>query len=326
MDTVRSLKAIVEWRISSAQERIRFYQKRRNDLAQYSALHETMNKLAETEHRLEKLDQEYTRLRMVEALLEMLISCRSLRVCIATLTLAFGARLSSEQFRLSMLEERLVTSDSEGDDAVTVTEETLVPVSEGDDAVTVTEETLVPVCRPVFGMERSRHPLERGRHPLERSRERSRHPLERRSRHPLERSRHRVKTGRSKVRKKPATGSSSSSRGSRRGRKNAKNEGSTAEAIKKPAARDACNQTKRQALTELPAKAGTMAATRKPLVQATGSSTGGGSGNGSGGVHSTAVAADVKTMPLPSTGTPSRTQSPSIGTPQSPPFPKSWNT
>ena len=115
-----------------------------------------------------------------------------------------------------------------------------------------------------------------------------------------------LETARSKVRKKPAAGTSSSSRGSRRGRKKTKNKDSTAEAIKRQTASDACTQAKRQALTELPAKAGTMAATRKPSVQAAGSSTGGGSGNGSGGVHSTAVAADAKMMLLP---TPIRQQS-----------------
>jgi hypothetical protein len=115
-----------------------------------------------------------------------------------------------------------------------------------------------------------------------------------------------LEAGRSKVRKTLAAGSISSSRGSRRGRKNAKNKGSTADVIKKQAASDACTQAKRQALTELPAKAGAMAATRKPSVQAAGSSTGGGSGNGSGGVHSTAVAADAKMMLLP---TPIRQQS-----------------
>ena len=108
------------------------------------------------------------------------------------------------------------------------------------------------------------------------------------------------------MRKKPATGSSSSSRGSRRGRKNAKHDGSTAEAIKRQAASDACTRAKRKALTGLPAKAGAMAATRKPSVQAAGSSTAGGSDNGSGGVHSTAVAADAKMMLLP---TPIRQQS-----------------
>ena len=87
-----------------------------------------------------------------------------------------------------------------------------------------------------------------------------------------------LETGRSKVRKKPATGSSCSSRGSRSGRKKVK-----------AAASDACSQAKRRAITDVHARAGAMAAMRKPLVQA-----GGGSGNGSGGVHSTAVAADAK--------------------------------
>ena len=137
-----------------------------------------------------------------------------------------------------------------------------------------------------------------------------------------------LETGRSKVRKKSATGCGSSSPGSRCGRKKAKNKGSTAEAIKKQAASDACTQAKRQALTVFPAKAGAMASTRKPSVQARGTSTGGGSGNGSRGVHSTAVAADAKMMLLP---TPIRQQPPHptwtpSGTPQSPPFPKSWNT
>ena len=126
------------------------------------------------------------------------------------------------------------------------------------------------------------------------------------------------------MRKKPATGSSSS----RCGRKKVKNKGSTAVAKKKPAASDACSQAKRQALTDVPAKVGAMAATRKTSVQAAGSSTAGGSGNGSRGVHSTAVAADAKMMLLP---TPIRQQPPHptwtpSGTPQSPPFPKSWNT
>ena len=115
-----------------------------------------------------------------------------------------------------------------------------------------------------------------------------------------------LEAGRSKARKKLAAGSSSSSRGSRRGRKKTKNKDSTAEAIKKQAASDACTRAKRKALTGLPAKAGAMAATRKPSVQAAGSSTAGGSGNGSGGVHSTAVAADAKMMLLP---TPIRQQS-----------------
>ena len=73
----------------------------------------------------------------------------------------------------------------------------------------------------------------------------------------------------------------------------------------------------------------------KHLGQAAGSTTSGSSGNGSGGVHSTAVAADAKMMLLPTpirqqpstpTATPLGTQSPSIGTLQWPPFPKSWNT
>ena len=51
----------------------------------------------------------------------------------------------------------------------------------------------------------------------------------------------------------------------------------------------ACGQAKRRAITDVPAKAGAMAAMRNPLVQAAESSTGDGSGNGSGGVHSTAV-------------------------------------
>ena len=91
-----------------------------------------------------------------------------------------------------------------------------------------------------------------------------------------------LETGRSKVRKKPATGSSCSSRGSRSGRKKVK-----------AAASDACSQAKRRAITDVHARAGAMAAMRKPLVQA-----GGGSCNGSGGVHSTAVAADAKIMLL----------------------------
>ena len=140
-----------------------------------------------------------------------------------------------------------------------------------------------------------------------------------------------LETGRSKVRKKPATGSSSS----RCGRKKVKNKGSTAGAKKKPAASDACSQAKRQALTDVPAKVGAMAATRKSLVQTARSSTGDGSGNGSGGLHSTAEAADVKIMLLPTpirqqpstpTATPLGTRSPSIGMLQCPPFPKSWNT
>ena len=85
-----------------------------------------------------------------------------------------------------------------------------------------------------------------------------------------------------------------------------KNKGSTAGAKKKPAASDACSQAKRQALTDVPAKVGAMAATRKSLVQTARSSTGDGSGNGSGGLHSTAEAADVKIMLLP---TPIRQQS-----------------
>ena len=85
------------------------------------------------------------------------------------------------------------------------------------------------------------------------------------------------------MRKKPATGSSCSSRGSRSGRKKVK-----------AAASDACSQAKRRAITDVHARAGAMAAMRKPLVQA-----GGGSGNGSGGVHSTAVAAGAKINLLP---------------------------
>ena len=144
-----------------------------------------------------------------------------------------------------------------------------------------------------------------------------------------------LETGRSKVRKKPATGSSISSRGGRNGRKKTKNMVSTVETNKKPAARDACSQANRQALVDLLAKAGAMAATRKPLVQAAGAFTCGGSGNGSGGVHSTAVAGDAIIMLLPAPisqqllppiGTPLGTRSLTIGTPQLPPFPKSWNT
>ena len=361
VETVRSLKATVEWRNSSAQaQHADLTQRKTNyetDLEEVrnesdnleSSFHRIRADLVETEHRLEELNQEYTNNLMVEALLELLISCRSLRVFIATMSDAYAVRLSSEG-----------TSDSEGDGAVTVSEETMVrvveggdavtvpedmlaSVVEGDDAVAVPEDTLVSVGRPVFGMERNRHPSEHSRHSLERSPGRSCHPLER----SRERVPHRVNSVRgvplhgcsvksscSKrgVRKKPATDSSSSSSDSRHGRKKAKNRGSTAETIKETDSSDVCSQEKMQALTELPARVG---ATRKPLAQATGSSTGGGSGNGSGGVHSTAVAGDVKTMllptlirqqPLPSTGTFSGTQSPSIRTPQSAPLPKSWNT
>ena len=138
-----------------------------------------------------------------------------------------------------------------------------------------------------------------------------------------------LEIGRSKVRKKPAIGSSSSSRGSCSGRKMAKNKDSTGGTKKKLAASDACRKAKRHAITDVPAKAGAMA-----VVQAAESSTGDGSGNASGGVHSTVAPVDTKTMllpasisqqPAPPTGIPSGTQLSSIGTLQSRLVANSWN-